>query len=76
MSESTPIMERCHLDLEDGVSEDFVLKLPEAVDFIRRGIEQNPEAVILVHSFDLTRICLVACAYRKVFKAYDRLVCL
>jgi dual specificity phosphatase 12 len=67
MSESTPLVERCHLDLDDGMSEDLVLKLPEAVAFINRGLNQNSEAVILVHSFDLTRICIVACAYCKLF---------
>ena len=63
MSESTPLVHRCHLDLADGLSDDLVLKLPEAVDFVDRGWKENIEAVILIHSFDLSRICVAACAY-------------
>ena len=65
MSESTPVVERCHLDLGDGLSDELVLKLPEAVRFISSGLNQSAKSVVLIHSFDLTRICSAACAYCK-----------
>jgi hypothetical protein len=63
VSEDTPFVHRCHLSLVDSLSDDLVLKLPEAVEFIDQGLQQNQEAVILIHSFELTRICIAACAY-------------
>lgn len=63
MCETTPIVARCHLTLEDSLCDDLVLKLPEAVAFIDQGLKDNADAVILMHSFDLTRTCVVACAY-------------
>ncbi|GJJ10627.1 hypothetical protein Clacol_004854 [Clathrus columnatus] len=57
MSESTPLVERCHLNLSDGLSEDLILRLPEAIAFIERGLKdaqqrqlQNEEGAVLVHS--------------------------
>jgi hypothetical protein len=65
MSESTPLVDRCHLELVDGLSDDLVLKLPEAVEFVNSGLQGHTEAAILIHSFDLTRMCIAACAYCK-----------
>ncbi|KAF8581263.1 phosphatases II [Ramaria rubella] len=71
MSESTPIVDRCHLSLVDGLSDDLVLKLPEAVAFIDRGLKESSESVVLIHSFDLTRISIAACAYWMSVRGID-----
>ena len=58
----------------DGLSDEIVLKLPEAVEFIDQGLKESQEAVFLIHSFDLTRICIVACAYCEPLFAEIRLL--
>lgn len=80
MSESTPVVDRCHLNLSDGLSEDLVLNLPEAVNFIDRGLkdvqhrqQEQADGAVLVHSFDLTRICVTICAYCEPFRVSSSL---
>lgn len=73
VTECSPQMGRCHLNLVDGLSDEIVLKLPEAVEFIDQGLKESQEAVILIHSFDLTHICIVTCAYcRRLLRLIQR----
>ncbi|KIJ29272.1 hypothetical protein M422DRAFT_784322 [Sphaerobolus stellatus SS14] len=71
MSESTPVIDRCHINLEDGLSEDLVINLPEAIEFIDSGMKESQETVTLIHCFDLSRICVVACAYWMTVRNID-----